>query len=207
MPTPLHETQIIVLLKAPRPGLAKTRLAAAIGDAAALTAYRSLVEFLFERIASVTSVQLRFTPADAAAEIDHWLKPGWISRPQGDGDLGDRLHSAFRSSRDEGFAKTIIIGSDCPYLDVADLEEAALSLDQYDVAVGPANDGGYWLIGLKDAHPELFIGIDWSTGQVLQQTLDSARRVELKHHLLRTLSDVDTLEDWNAFRSYPGDRD
>jgi rSAM/selenodomain-associated transferase 1 len=204
---PFSDTQIIVLLKAPRAGLAKTRLAAAIGDAAALKAYRSLLEFLFERIASVTSVQLHFSPADAAAEIEHWLKPGWISRPQTDGDLGQRLVSAFESNRDDGFSKTIIIGSDCPYLDVTDLEEAALSLDQHDVVLGPANDGGYWLIGLKVAQPELFTGIHWGTGQVLQQTLDSARRAGLKHHLLRTLSDVDTVQDWNAFRSSLADRD
>jgi rSAM/selenodomain-associated transferase 1 len=206
MPTPLHDTQIIVLLKAPRLGFAKTRLAAAIGEAAALAAYVALVECLTERIAPMTSVQLRFTPGDAAEEIEPWLQPRWVSRPQGDGDLGARLVSAFASSRSDGFFKTIIIGSDCPYLEAADLVEAAVSLDHHDVVLGPATDGGYWLIGLKEPTPELFTDIEWSSERVLQQTLSAIHRQGLTHQLLRTLSDVDSSDDWNTFKAVTTDR-
>lgn len=201
MPTTLHDAQIIVLLKAPRLGLAKTRLASAIGEAEALSAYHTLVGCLLARIARLKCVQLRFTPCDAAAEIASWLKPGWVSQPQGTGDLGDRLSSAVASSRSHGFSKTIIIGSDCPYLEADDLVGAALSLDDHDVVLGPAADGGYWLIGLKESQPELFTGIEWSSERVLQQTLSAARRLGLTCELLRTLSDVDSLDDWTEFKA------
>ncbi len=202
MPAPLHDTQIIVLLKAPRLGLAKTRLAGALGDTGALDAYRILVERLIERISRLDCVQLRFTPCDAAADIEPWLiKPGWVSRPQGTGDLGERLLSAFESSRSEGFSRTIVIGSDCPYLHEDDLMAAARSMENHQVVLGPAADGGYWLIGLKESRPELFVDIDWGSERVLQQTLSATRRLGLKHQLLRTLSDIDSLDDWNAFKA------
>lgn len=188
-----------MFLKAPRPGLVKVRLAAAIGPEAASAAYRQLVERLLASLGRLDPVQLCFTPDDAVAEIQPWLAARWTAAPQGDGDLGARLERAF----DQAFAaearRVVIIGSDCPDIAVPDIEAAWAALRESDVVLGPATDGGYWLVGLRAPQPQLFRGIPWSTAAVLTETLARARLAGLSVHLLRALSDVDTVEDWKSF--------
>ncbi|HAV61316.1 MAG TPA: hypothetical protein DCY13_03015 [Verrucomicrobiales bacterium] len=197
MPAP--NTQLIVFVKAPRPGLVKTRLAAGLGAEQAAAAYRQLVDHLCPALEESANVQLRYDPADAFPEIKHWLRPGWTSEPQDQGGLGARLLGAFEGSAARGFGRTLIIGSDCPWIDGRDLHEAELVLERHDLVLGPAVDGGYWLIGLKQPHPGLFDGIEWSTERVLRQTVAAAERLGLSHELLRTLPDVDTEADWIEF--------
>ena len=93
----------------------------------------------------------------------------------------------------------VIIGSDCPWLSDGDIEEAWNDLKTHDLVLGPARDGGYWLVGLRELKPEVFKGISWSTETVLEQTLEHARAGGLRFRLLRELRDVDTLGDWYAF--------
>jgi len=198
-------TQLIVFVKAPRPGTVKTRLAAELGLKKACTAYRRLVDRLVDRLCRLSSVELRYAPDDAGPETAHWLQDGWTSHPQGHGDLGERMLNAFIASASDGFTRTILIGSDCPYLNADDIEGAANSLQLNDVVLGPAHDGGYWLIGMNEPQPILFEGISWSTGKVLKQTVDRAAAHGLRLHLLRTLSDIDTLADWNTYLAQPND--
>jgi len=195
----MGEDQLIVFVKAPRHGTVKTRLARTIGAAAAEGAYRHLVETLLNQLEGLRGVELCFSPDDAASEVQHWLKEGWISRPQGDGDLGQRLHSAFQRAFRTGAKQVAIIGSDCPAVRVGDIREAWDSLATRDVVLGPATDGGYWLIGLRQLEPDLFRGIPWSTKDVCAETIRRVEHAGLSVHMLRELADVDTDLDWRAF--------
>ena len=192
------ECGLIVFVRAPRAGAVKTRLAQKIGADAACDAYQKLVRAVLNRIDSIRDVQLRYSPDDAESEVRPWLRQSWTLSPQGSGDLGERLTRAFAESFAEGARRVVIIGSDCPWLSDGDIEEAWNNLETHDVVLGPARDGGYWLIGLREPKPELFSGISWSTGMVLEQTLAHARARSLQFRLLRELRDVDTLGDWYA---------
>lgn len=191
--------KLIVFLKAPRPGLVKTRLAATVGEKIACEIYRELVKTVLDNVAVFPEVELRFAPDESAAEIKPWLRPGWTMTPQGPGDLGQRLHAAFSDAFDRCHQSVTAIGSDCPEFTASDIESAQAALESADVVLGPAADGGYWLIAMKKLQPALFEGIAWSTPAVLTQTLDRAKGRGLKVSLLRTLADVDTEEDWRRF--------
>jgi rSAM/selenodomain-associated transferase 1 len=190
---------IIVFLKAPRPGAVKTRLAEAIGATAAAEAYRILLRQVLDQLAGIDHVELRYAPDDARAEIALWARPPWTGRAQGEGDLGARLARAFADSFASGNERVLIIGTDCPYLRPSDLEAAWRELAEADVVLGPALDGGYWLIGLRAPCAALFEDISWSTSSVLAETLRRCQKHGLKVHLLRKLADVDTVADWRRF--------
>jgi uncharacterized protein len=193
----MPEPRIIIFVKAPRPGFVKTRLAAAIGNEAACDAYRQLAETVVANLAPLPHAELRFTPDDAENEITPWLNDGWTTRPQDEGDLGERMHRAFT----EANGPAIIIGSDCPQVELSDFQTAAKALQARDAVIGPATDGGYWLIGLNAPCPALFEGIEWSTGGVLQSTLTKAEDGGLSVQLLRELTDVDDWESWEMTKA------
>jgi uncharacterized protein len=191
--------KLIVFVKAPRVGTVKTRLAQSIGAPAACAAYRQLVEVLLERLRSLPQGELRFTPDDAIDDVRPWLKSGWTYKPQGPGALGDRLQNAFAESFDNGAQAVVIIGSDCPSVTTEDIRRAWAALLSHDVVLGPAADGGYWLIGLRQPRPELFEGISWSRDRVFADTIARAHDAGLSVDVLRELEDVDTQEDWRRF--------
>ena len=197
--------RLIVFLKAPRPGAVKTRLAATLGAAVACAAYRHLVETLLRPLAALENVELCFTPEDAGSEIEPWAQPKWRLTVQGGGDLGSRLDRAFRRAFDEGAKQIVIIGSDCPEVGAADILAAWTALLSHDVVLGPATDGGYWLIGMRAPQPDLFANFPWSTNTVLRETLERCRAAGLETHLLRELSDVDTEADWHRFLAGTGE--
>jgi uncharacterized protein len=190
---------LIVFVKAPRPGSVKTRLAATIGAEAACEAYLHMVEALWTQIRSLRNVQLRFSPEGAEPEVQRWLQPEWTMALQGDGDLGVRLTTAFADAFAAGAQRVAIIGSDCPYVTVDDIEQAWKALGDHDVVLGPARDGGYWLVALRQLYPDLFREIDWGTADVLKRTVDRARALNLRVHLRRELSDIDTADDWREY--------
>jgi rSAM/selenodomain-associated transferase 1 len=193
--------RLSVFLKAPRPGEVKTRLARELGAEAACAAYCQMVECLFEQISSLESVELRFTPDDAAQEFRRWHRPGWRLAPQGEGDLGIRLRRTFADAFKEGLERVVVIGSDCPAVTVQDIEAGWAALDRHDLVIGPARDGGYWLIGLRISQPHLFEGIEWSSVKVLAQTIRKAESTGMTIERLRELNDIDTRRDWEAFLS------
>lgn len=195
----LSGERLIIFVKAPRAGMVKTRLASAIGAEAACAAYRKLAGELFQRLHALCSVELRFSPDDAANEISQWRRQDWQLQPQGEGDLGMRMARAFDDAFANGARYVVVIGSDCPGIMPTDIESAWIGLRGKDVVIGPARDGGYWLIGLRLAQPALFQGIEWSSDKVLEQTLGRARERDLKVEMLRELSDVDTERDWLDF--------
>jgi rSAM/selenodomain-associated transferase 1 len=153
-PTRLPESsqnKLIVFVKAPRPGTVKTRLAQSIGSKAACAAYCEMVQKLIQELSPLKGVQLRFSPDDAREEIRHWQAADWDLQPQGEGDLGQRLRGAFEQAFAGGARYVLVIGSDCPAITIEDIRAAWDALDTSDLVLGPARDGGYWLIGLTRA--------------------------------------------------------
>jgi rSAM/selenodomain-associated transferase 1 len=200
MTVPPAAARLVIFLKAPRPGQVKTRLAQTIGDAPACAAYRELVEVLLESLSTLSNVELRYSPEDGLPEIQSWLRAGWQARPQGAGDLGRRLEAATAESFATNSERVVIIGSDCPTIMPSDIQDAWRALATHDLVLGPATDGGYWLIGLRSPCPALFRNIHWSTDQVLAQTRERAETSGLTVYLLREQADVDTAADWAKYR-------
>jgi rSAM/selenodomain-associated transferase 1 len=189
--------RLIIFAKAPILGSVKSRIAASIGPVKALEIYQTILCKLFTNLRSLNNVQVRVTPDASAAEFSVLCSLSWTFRPQGEGDLGARLYRAFAESFEQETEPVVIVGSDCPEVTTGDIHDAFAALNAHDLVLGPALDGGYWLIGLRQPCAALFDQIDWSTPRVLNQTLQCARDQNLRVHMLRELSDVDTIEDWN----------
>lgn len=201
----MPENTLCLMLKAPRPGEVKTRLARDVGDAEATAIYRAIVEHQLREIPPGWRIEIHFTPQNAAAEMRRWLQPLREERidffPQADGDLGIRLQAALASTIERGAQCILFAGGDCPSLDRAVLTTAASEVENNDLVVVPAVDGGYVLIGMKAMHAGVFDGIRWSTSQVLEQTLVCAERLGLATKLLPPLEDVDDFPSWERFRN------
>ncbi len=193
-------SRLIIFLKAPRPGFVKTRLSAVLGPDGACAAYVCLVETLLHRLRDRTDVELRFTPDDAAAEVRCWARPGWLMEPQGPGNLGDRLICAVEEAFQDRCEAVVIIGADCPEVSSRDVDGALeiVATGKADVVLGPAKDGGYWLIAMRKPVAGLFAGIAWSTDSVLAETRARAHGLGLTVEEMRTLTDVDTPDDWDS---------
>lgn len=192
MPNP----QTVLFVRAPRHGTVKTRLARSLGDDATLDAYRTLLTVTCKALRELNHVELRVTPDDGLRELESWRAPGWTLAPQGTGSLGERLAAAVEIHFRNGATSVVIIGSDCPEITAEDIRAAHQALATSDVVLGPASDGGYWLIGLRRPTVGVFDNIAWSTESVLQQTLERAASLGLSVATLRTLDDIDTHEDW-----------
>jgi len=199
MPT---DPALLIFVKYPEPGKVKTRLAATIGAELAAQLYQEFVLQTFG-LALQTRVGARFVTF-APAEKEHELKklfPGpwqWFAQ-ENSPDLGVRIQRAIQHVQQHGYSHVITIGTDSPSLPADYLDQAAAALLHYDLVLGPATDGGYYLIGLKSAPPELFTGIDWSTERVLNQTLQRAQQLQLSTQQLPVWYDVDDLATLRRF--------
>ena len=142
---------------------------------------------------------MRLAGAPDADAARAWLGDAISIREQGDGDLGARMERATREAFAEGAGAVVLIGGDCPQLTATTLGVAFAALREKEIVLGPAADGGYYLIGLRRARPELFRGIAWSTDAVLAQTLAAARDSTVECHLLDRLRDVDEPDDLAAW--------
>jgi rSAM/selenodomain-associated transferase 1 len=188
---------LLVFVKAPRPGQVKTRLAAAIGDEPAAAAYRALAEGVLERTAPREGEYERivlFAPPDAREEVARWLPAEPLAAQEGP-DLGARMDAAFAAAFAGGAPAAVLVGSDVPRLDRGHVLRAFAALEEHPVVLGPAADGGYYLVGLRERRPELFAGVEWGTAGVLAATLERCAALGLRPRLLETLADVDTEAD------------
>ncbi len=189
--------RLLVFLKAPRPGGVKTRLASSLGPEPAAELYRALAEEQVRATAPRPGEYERlffFAPADARAEIEAWF-PGEDLRPQEGSDLGERMARAFDEAFRRGVARAAIVGSDVPWVSRETVLAALRPLAEHDLVLGPARDGGYYLLALARPQPALFRGIAWGTPSVLASTVERAGALGLSVRLLDPLPDVDTLED------------
>jgi rSAM/selenodomain-associated transferase 1 len=183
-------------------GKVKTRLAASVGEKQALAIYLQLLDkthlALRDISVSTTTYFSEFIPDNPIHSAENKL----IQVGQ---DLGERMKNAFAENFELGIEKVVLIGTDCPSLEGIHLSQAFEALDQYDLVIGPARDGGYYLIGMKRRADFLFEGITWSSELVLSQTLALAAEQGLQTSLLPVLEDIDTLEDWERYCSQIGD--
>ena len=174
-------------------GKVKTRLAATIGDDKALAVYRLLLEHTAQATKNIEATCIVYY-SDAIAEGDAWDNTYLKSVQQGN-DLGERMANAFYDRLKNGYQKVGIIGTDCYELTSGIIADAFQQLDQHDVVIGPALDGGYYLLGIKTFYPQLFDGVAWSTDSVLEETLSRCRKLSLSCFLLPLLSDIDDEKD------------
>lgn len=175
-------------------GKVKTRLAATTSHELALAMYRTLLKHTHE-ITSLLNVQKIVFYSDYIDHQDLWDTHNYQKRLQIGYDLGQRMTNAFADIFDEGAELSVIIGTDCPELSSALIIESFDRLKLHDVVIGPAKDGGYYLLGMKKLKLDLFQEIDWSTDRVLSQTLNVCEEKNLSVFLLRELMDIDTEED------------
>ena len=198
--------RLCIFVQAPRAGEVKTRLGRALGAEGAASAYRRLLSTVTDRLAGLRGVELRFTPDELGSELRPWSQRDWRLTAQGTGDLGERLHRCFVENFNDGAERVAIIGSDCPEVQRGDVRDAWGLLREVDVVLGPATDGGYWLIGLRSPQPELFRAMAWSTEAVFAETQLRCQSLGLRVALLSERSDVDTEADWIKFVSTQTER-
>ena len=186
------ENLLIIFTKNPVLGKVKTRLAKGVGDKKALEIYKFLLKHTKD-ITGKLNVNKQVYYAWNIAEDDIWKDGGFQKRLQVEGDLGEKMEAAFKSGFDEGYNKIIIIGSDLYDMDTTDLEEAFKELENHNYVIGPAEDGGYYLLGMKSLNSALFINKAWSTSSVFEQSLQDMQ--EGTYKALPLKNDIDTLED------------
>jgi rSAM/selenodomain-associated transferase 1 len=189
---------LVVFARFPEPGRAKTRLIPALGAQAAAALQDQMTAHTLREARRVTSLrsihlEVRFTGSDAAAMASRYGQG--VYTEQGGGDLGMRLAAAVADTFAAMAGSVVLIGSDCPGLTADILQSAFDALAGGDMVVGPADDGGYYLLGLTRPVLQVFEHIEWGTSRVLQQTLAAAAEVGLAAHRLPTLLDLDRPED------------
>jgi rSAM/selenodomain-associated transferase 1 len=201
-PTTSADDALVIFARAPVLGRVKPRLAAAVGDARALDIYRELAETVVALVGdTAATVVVAHDPPDSGEVMRSWLGPRLRYEPQVPGDLGARMSSAVSRRLREGARRVIVIGTDCPALSADVVARAFEALERADVVLGPAEDGGYYLVGTRAAHPALFDEIPWSSPHTLAVTLERLAGAGLRVQRLEVLRDVDTLEDWRAYES------
>jgi hypothetical protein len=191
---------LIVFVKYPEPGTVKTRLMPALGAETAAELYRALCEEVLQATVPRPGEYERlvfFAPPEAAVAVRAWL-PGVRVFPQAGADLGARMAAAFARAFERGAERVALIGTDAPAVSRQTVLDALAALDDADVVLGPAEDGGYYLLALGRPRPELFEGVSWSTATVLDETVARAEGAGLRSRLLARLGDIDTLEDLRA---------
>ena len=196
--------QLLVFTRYPEPGSAKTRLISALGEEGAAELHRRMTEHLVEqarRLLAIHPVSIRicFERGDPQ-RMRTWLGAEWDYALQGSGDLGRRMAEAFASAFRDRAELAVLVGTDVPHLTAPILYQAFRQLEGGDLVLGPAEDGGYYLIGLERsvferAAPRLFAGVAWGTDSVLDQTLAAADELDLRWSLTDRLADVDRPED------------
>lgn len=195
----MHERSAVLLfIKSPEKGRVKSRLSKAIGEDAALDIYKSLVCRTVDKLRESNYLfTLCFYPPGSGAIVRNWLGDTYRYEPQTGSDLGERMKNAFIRSFSTGMEKVVLIGSDIPGLSVSLIDQALVALDTRGAAIGPANDGGYYLIGFNDDAflTEIFEAIEWGTDSVYCRTMSVFKEKGIDVHVLPLLTDVDTYED------------
>ena len=179
-------------------GQVKTRLAATLGNEVALDIYKQLLKKVQQTVQSLNRDKIVFY--SDYIEEDIWDKDVYKKRVQQGDSLGKRMENAFKSSFVEGYQKLVIIGTDCPGINETILENAFAKLEEYDIVIGPAIDGGYYLLGMTKESPCLFQNIPWSTQVVFEQTIDICKKHSLSYFVLPELSDIDEEKDLQHFK-------
>jgi hypothetical protein len=186
---------IIIFVRNPELGKVKTRLAATVGDEQALDIYCQLLSHTMEQAGKVAADKFVFYHQQISVD-DIWNGDGFYKKLQTGESLGDKMKAAFGEIFKLGYNKIMIIGSDCLQLKSSIINDGFTLLDEYDTVIGPANDGGYYLLGMKNNYSFLFDNKAWSTESVFDDSMKDMQQHHLSTGLLPVLTDVDTEADW-----------
>ena len=209
--------RLIIFTRYPEPGTTKTRMIPALGAGGAADLQRRMTDHLVAKVKTLIAqrsltVEIRFDGGSERLMRD-WLGPSFTYRRQGQGHIGRRMQRALVDGFQNDPTSIVIIGSDIPDISTAIIQQAFEALKSNNLVLGPAGDGGYYLLGLQkadkgQAYPELFEGINWGTRQVLSQTIAAADQLGIGYALLDTLKDVDRPADlkiWNRKLRFESD--
>ncbi len=207
----MTKQHLVIFTRYPEPGKTKTRLIGALSPEGAAELQRQMTEHTISQVKQLLigfslSFEVRFAGGNLQLVHD-WLGSDLICQPQGEGDLGVRLVRSLLYAFKSGAERVIIIGTDCPDINAGILVKAFEQLHHKDLVLGPAEDGGYYLIGLQRPIPDLFVNITWGTSQVLQQTIEIAQLLNLSVGYLPVLSDIDRPEDLPLWEKFVSSRD
>lgn len=185
---------LLIFVKNPEKGTVKTRLAKTIGDEKAYQTYLKLLDFTIE-VADNVRAEKQIWYSSFIDETDGLGGSDFQKKLQDGENLGERMLHAFKNGFEEHFEKSVIIGSDCPGISAEIIEAAFVSLNRNEVVIGPSEDGGYYMLGMRKLIPEVFKDISWSTETVLSETEKILKAKDLSYSKLPTLNDIDTEED------------
>jgi rSAM/selenodomain-associated transferase 1 len=205
--TKAGRTAVIVMVKYPRAGAVKTRLGSEIGTEKACELYREFVRILLETCwATGFDTVISSHPGHPVFDYQDWLGHGFQYMVQQGPDLGHKMRDAFEQAFTLGYDRVILTGSDLPHLPGAVIVEAAQKTETFDVVIGPALDGGYYLVAMTRERfcPGMFDDIPWSTADVLNMTLERLAAGQCEFCLLKPLRDIDTLADLRAVSGETG---
>lgn len=183
---------LLIFTRNPKLGKCKTRLAATIGEQAALDIYMILLRHTAEITKGLNCSKV-VCYSEEVSENDLWDKGNYAKQLQEGNDLGERMYNAFKSGFQKGYKKIIIIGSDIYDLNSETIEEGFAEMENADFVIGPAADGGYYLIGMKALTNDIFLNKNWGTETVLEDTLNNLNHKKVK--LLQIKNDIDVYED------------
>jgi len=197
-----EDNALIIFIKTPIPGKVKTRLAAATGDKLAAKLYKAFIMDTIKTCNNIHSSKYIFFDGDYP---DNFIRipENYTIIEQSDGNIGNRMYNALLGVSSFGHSKIILIGSDIPDLPEKYINEAYILLDQNDAVIGPSNDGGYYLIGLKNnvIQNYLFTDIHWSSDKVMSETIQKLNHSGKKFSLIKSCSDIDNISDLRAYYS------
>lgn len=192
-----NEAALLIFIKNAEKGKVKTRLASTVGAEKALQIYQALLQHTRTIAQSVKANRLLFYSSFVDL-TDEWPAADFQKYVQQGQDLGARIQHAFALAF-ENYEKVVIIGSDCASLSTAIVDAAFAKLEEHPFVIGPAMDGGYYLLGMRSYHPEVFTDIPWSTEQVFATTVQRIEALGASYAQLPTLSDIDFEEDWATY--------
>lgn len=196
----MPKEKLIIFVKNEELGKTKTRLAADIGDQQALSVYQKLLEWTFKQTNDL-KITKEVWYSGFIPENDIWERGDYRKRLQSGEDLGKRMSGAFQQTfEEEEFEKAVIIGSDCAELTSGIIQSAFKKLDTHELVIGPAEDGGYYLLGMRAFHPQVFEEIEWGTESVFNETVEIIKESGASFARLEELNDVDTLKDWERVK-------
>ncbi len=199
--SPAHDNVLLVFVKEPIAGTVKTRLTPPLSTAQARALYECFLEdgrSQCERIAAAigADVWLFVSPASGMDFFQEWIRTrdprgNWVLKAQIEGTLGDRLHAAFQEALAAGYRRAVVMGSDHPTLPDDYVRRAFSALERNAAVIGPSEDGGYYLLGLRDVRKEYFVDIPWSTEDVFQRSLAVLEQAHGAVEVLPVWYDVD----------------
>ncbi len=190
----MSKSLLIIFAKNPLPGKVKTRIAKELGNELTLDIYIKLMEITEKNVGGL-SIDKWVAYSDFIEHQDLWHTRKYKKIKQEGSDLGMKMHRAFEQAFAQGYEKVCLIGTDIPSLKEPILKEAFLQLDKVDVVIGPAQDGGYCLMGLKKNNEALFLDKKWSHSNVLKDATATIKTQGLQHVLLKPLKDIDHVKD------------